>query len=158
MFDFLSEADVPVESEFTWEKQMISLLLIPWAQIQTEHKSPKMNLKQNVNTHKSRAVKTSAELQWSVPSFIFFPYFRKKVINYSESLPEHALNFLICFFFSNHKHFGTTPILKSSGDTETNHSFPSKENWHLQSISQMYSSPPQHPLTEADWFQAQLKK
>lgn len=106
------------------------LVLIPRAQIQTGHKSPKMSLKQNVNTHKSRVVKTSAELLSSVPVCTFFSVPLRNVI---KPLSEHAQNFLV--FSSNDRQFGITPILKSSGDTETSHSFPSKEGWHLQSRS-----------------------
>lgn len=105
--------------------------------MQTEHKSPKMSLKQNVNTHKSRVVKTSAELLSSVPGWVcfgfvgFFCTLKRSSKLLGKSLSEHARKIFV--FSSNDKQFGTTLILKSSRDTETSHSFPSKEGWRLQS-------------------------
>lgn len=127
--------------------------------MQTEHKSPKMSLKQNVNTHKSRVAKTSAELLSSVPGWVcfgfcggffvivllvlffflswgfgfvgFFGTLKRSSKLLGKSLSEHARKIFV--FSSNDKQFGTTLILKSSRDTETSHSFPSKEGWRLQS-------------------------
>lgn len=57
-----------------------------------------MSLKQNVNTHKSRVAKTSAELLSSVPACTFFSVPLKNVIIYLECVCLNTHRTSLCFY------------------------------------------------------------